>query len=196
MKMETGTLNPKLAVLFVVCVVGILWYRFGPSSDRESAAVTSSETVPQAEQRLQLLRQAAATVQGKEESLKKYTAELAEREKGILQAPTESQADALLLETVNNLARGNGITTGGGEFRDKPLSKDYGEITTTVSFTCAIEQLVNLMAALADHPQILATHELRINGGTDKNKNIQVQLTVSSVVPRKLLPEKKGGTLF
>jgi hypothetical protein len=66
----------------------------------------------------------------------------------------------------------------------------------TVRFACDIVQLVNLMAALADHQQILATDELRITGGNDKKKNVQVLLTVSTVVARKLLPEKKGGTLF
>ena len=66
----------------------------------------------------------------------------------------------------------------------------------TVRFACDIVQLVNLMAALADYPQILATDEMRIAGGSDKKKNVQVLLTVSTVVARKLLPEKKGGTLF
>jgi hypothetical protein len=52
------------------------------------------------------------------------------------------------------------------------------------------------MAALADHSQILATDDMRISGGGDKTKRVQVMLTVSTVVARKLLPEKKGGTLF
>ena len=130
------------------------------------------------------------------DQLKQAAAELADREKGILQAPTEPEAQAQLLETLNNLARSNGITTQGGEFRDKPLTKDYGEVSATVHFTCGIEQLVNLMASLADHPQILATDELRITGGNDKNKNVEAMLTVSAVVARKLLPVKKEGTLF
>jgi Tfp pilus assembly protein PilO len=196
MNMNLGTVSPKLVVAFVLSLAAILWLRFGYLSDRATPTVTVVESIPQAEQRLQKLRLAAATVPGREELLKKATAELADREKGIIQAPTESQAQALLLETLNNIARGNGISTQGGEFHDKPLTKDYGEISVTVRFGCDIVQLVNLLAGLADQPQILATQEMRITGGNDKKKNIQVMMTVSAVVARKLLPEKKGGTQF
>jgi Tfp pilus assembly protein PilO len=196
MNLKFGAIDRKSVLTLVGGVALILAVRFGVYGDRQSSSVTSAETVPQAEQRLKNLRQAAATVPGKEERLKKASIELAEREKGILDAPTEAEAQALLLETLNNLARSNGIATQGGDFRDRPLSKDYGEVSVTVRFACDIVQLVNLMAALADHPRILATDEMRITGGADKKKTVQVMLTVSSVVPRKLLPEKKGGTLF
>jgi Tfp pilus assembly protein PilO len=196
MNIKFGAVDRKSVVVLVGGVALILAIRYGVYGDRATSSVTSADTIPQAEQRLKNLRLAAATVPGKEERLKQAAAELADREKGILQAPTEAQAQALLLETLNNLARNNGITTQGGDFRDRPLSKDYGEVSVTVRFACDIVQLVNLMAALADHPQILATNEMRITGGSDKKKNVQVLLTVSSVVARKLLPEKKGGTLF
>jgi len=196
MNIKFGTIDRKSVLTLVFGVGLILWIRFGIYGDHEAPSVTSAETIPQAEQRLKNLRQAAATVDGKEERLKKASAELAGREKGMLDAPTEAQAQAQLLETVNNLARSNGIATQGGEFRDKPLSREYGEVTATMRFNCDISQLVNLMAALADYPQILATQELRLAGGNDKKKIITVTLTVSTVVQRKLLPEKKGGTLF
>jgi Tfp pilus assembly protein PilO len=196
MNVKFGTVDRKSVVVLVVGVALILAIKYGVYGDHATSSITAVETIPQAEQRLNNLRQAAATVAGKEELLKHSTAELAEREKGMLQAPTEAQAQAQLLETLNNLARNNGIATVGGDFRDKPLSKDYGEVAVTVRFGCDIVQLVNLMAALADHSQILATDDMRISGGTDKTKRVQVMLTVSTVVARKLLPEKKGGTLF
>jgi Tfp pilus assembly protein PilO len=196
MNIQLGTVNRKLLVVFVVSVAAILWVRFSVLSDHPTSTVVVSETIPQAEQRLQKLRLVAATVPGKEESLKKAMAELAEREKGMLQAPTEAQAQAQLLETLNNLARSNGIATQGGDFHDKPLSKDYGEVSVTVRFGCDIVQLINLMAALADQPQILATNEMRITGGNDKKKNVQVRLSLSGVVPKKLVPEKKGAGAF
>jgi Tfp pilus assembly protein PilO len=197
MNLQVGQIDRKSIVWLVIGLVVIVILRWGVYGDHATAGVTTTETVPMAEKRLQKLREIKATVPGREELLKQATAELAIREKGILQAPTQAQADAQLLETLNNLARNNGITTQGGEFRDRPLTKDYGEISVTVSFNCDIAQLINLMAALADHPQILATNELRLNDGNDrKNKTLRAMLTVSSVVPRKLLPDKKGGTLF
>ena len=66
-------------------------------------------------------------------------------------------------------------------------------VSVTETFNCAIEQLVNFMAALANEPEIVATNEIHITGGRDKKKNIQVRLGLSGVVPRKLVPVKKGA---
>ena len=63
----------------------------------------------------------------------------------------------------------------------------------TETFNCGIEQFVNFMAALANEPQIVATNDIHITGGRDKNKNVQVRLSLSGVVPRKLVPVKKGA---
>jgi hypothetical protein len=65
-----------------------------------------------------------------------------------------------------------------------------------VTFTCGIDQLVNLLAALANEPEILATNQIQVTGGNDKKKNLQVRLNLSGVVPRKLVPEKKGVGTF
>jgi hypothetical protein len=55
---------------------------------------------------------------------------------------------------------------------------------------------VNLLAALANQPELLSTSEIQITGSADKNKVIQVRLTLSGVVSRKLNQEKKiGGAL-
>jgi predicted RNA-binding protein YlqC (UPF0109 family) len=65
-----------------------------------------------------------------------------------------------------------------------------------VSFTCGIEQLVNLLAALGDQPQLVATEEIRVNHGNDKKKNVQVRLMVAAPVVGKLIPKKKGLAAF
>ena len=197
--MTTGTLDRRLVFLLVGSLAVALVLRFGVYSDSSAPVVAVSETIPQAEQRLDQLRRIAATVDGKEAVKKQADAELAVREKGLIQADTESQARAQLLELTTNIARSNGIETHGmDEFHDKPVSGDYGEISVTVSFNCAIEQLVNFLAALSNQPEILATNEIRVAGGHDKKKNVQVRLSVSGLVPRKLLPadSKKGLASF
>jgi len=55
---------------------------------------------------------------------------------------------------------------------------------------------VNFLAGLANEPQILATNEINVSGGNDKNKNVQVRLSLSGVVPKKLAPERKGALAF
>ncbi len=63
-------------------------------------------------------------------------------------------------------------------------------------FTCGIDQLVNFLAGIADQPEILATDSVFIGARGDKNKSVTVRLTLSGVVPRKLVPEKKGLATF
>lgn len=162
--------------------------------DSGGGVVAPSETTAQAEQRLQHVRQLAATVPGKVVVKKAAEDNVTSLEKGIFKAETESQAHAQLLEMVNNVAKANGVQTHGqDEYRSKPLSNDYGELTVTVSFSCDVVQLVNFLAGLASQDQVLATNGIHITGGTDKKKILQVRLGVSGLVPRKLLtPEKKG----
>jgi len=56
--------------------------------------------------------------------------------------------------------------------------------------------LVNLLTAIGNQPQILATNEIFVNGGADKQKRVGVRLSVSAAVPRTLLPAKKGASAF
>jgi Tfp pilus assembly protein PilO len=195
--MTLGTLDRKSAITGGIGLALVLIVRFGFMSDSSNAVVTATESIPQAEKRLQHVRSIAATVPGKQEVLKLATAEMDAREKGVLKSATESQAEALLLEIVNNVAKAQGVSTRGmEEYHSKPLSGDYGEISITVSFNCDITQLVNFLAGLADQDPILATNDIRVTGTPDKKKVLNVRLSVAALVPRKLLPEKKGGTAF
>jgi hypothetical protein len=195
--MSFGTLDRKTAILWISAVAAILILRFFVLADRSPDVVAASESVPMAEKRLERLRQISATVPGKEALMKQASAELESREKGMLKAETGAQAQAQLQELLHKVGAANGIDIRGiEEMRIKPLGADYGEASVTVRFTCLIEQLVNLLAALATQPELVSTNQIQITGNADKNKTIQVRLTLSGVVTRKLAQEKKtGGSL-
>jgi hypothetical protein len=195
--MQLGSLDRRSLAALALGVGAILVVRFVFFADR-TPVVTAATTdnIPAAEKRLDRLRRIAATVPGKEELLKQAQAELAGREKAILQDATEAEAQAHLLEMIHGTAAANGIDARGmQDFRGVPISEDYGEIWTTVQFGCGIEQLVNLLTALGNQPEILATYDIHVSGGNDKKKGIQVRLSVSGIVPRKLIP-KKGTASF
>ncbi len=199
MTFTLGTIDRRTLVLLLV-MLGLLVaiiLRSGLSNDSSGVVVAPSDSIPAAEHRLERLRQVAATVPGKEEVLKKALAELDTRHAGMLKADTSAQAQAQLIEVIRRVAMANGIDARGAEeMRVRPLANDYGEVSVTVTFSCAIEQLVNFLAALANEPQILATNEINISGGTDKKKNVQVRLGLSAVVPKKLVPAKRGLAAF
>jgi|ERR1035438_1311547 hypothetical protein len=183
-------------VLLVLSVLVVL--RYTVFSDSGAPVVAAQQdSIPAAERRLETLRKVAATVPAEEALYKRAAAELSAREVGLLKADTEQQAQVALLDLVQNTARVNQVEIRGSQaFSEKILNDDYGEVSVTVAFNCGMEQLVNLLAAIGNQPEILATNEIHISGGSDKNKNVQVRMVVSAAVPRKLLPEKKGQAGF
>ena len=195
--MTVGTLDRKTLLILAGGLAGIAILRFGVYGDHQPSVVAAVDSIPMAEARLQKLRELAATVPAREAVLKAATADLESREKGMLKADTVPQAQALLQEVIRSVGAANGIDARGMEdWRFKSMGNDYGEVSVTVSFTCAIEQLVNFLAALANEPELLATNSIQVTGGGDKNKRIQVRLSLSGVVPRKLIPERRAGSAF
>ena len=80
----------------------------------------------------------------------------------------------------------------GGEFGAPKAFGDYGLVYTTVIFECHVEQLVNFLADLAKQPELVAPSEERIVSANAKDKTLTVRMVLAGVVPKKLIPEKKG----
>lgn len=177
----------------------ILWgvMYFWPSSSNGPVVVSSTDSVESAEKRLARARDLAATVPQKEAALKTVQAELAKREAGLIQAPTAAQARAQLLQILERLCAAEtppirivNDQLGGVS----PLGNDYGAVDVTVEIQCSIEQLVNLLASIAGQRELISTNDLRVTAPINpKDKMMSVHLAVSGVVPRKLVPEKKGS---
>jgi hypothetical protein len=196
MAVEVGTLDRRMLFLLVGSVALFLILRFGVYGGSATTVAASADSIPVAEKRLAKIRQLVATVPGKEGLVAHAKTEVADREQGVLKADTEAQAQAQLAELIQATAKSNGIDARGvQELGRQAISDDYGEIWTTVAFTCGIEQLVNLLAALGNQAPILATNEISVVGGADKKKNVQVRLTVSALVPRKLIPKRGAAGL-
>ena len=183
-----------------ILVAGPLYYWFlsGPSASTPAVAA-SADNVTAAERRLARLRDTAATVPQKEEILKNVQAELTKRETGLIQADTAAQAQAQLLQILRRLAGSENppVEIRNTEFGGiAPLGDAYGSISVTVQIECRIEQLVNILAAIAAQPEILSTNDIHIaSSNNPKEKVVGVRMSVSAVVPRKLVPskDKKGA---
>ncbi len=169
------------------------------SSSSATVAVASTDSVGMAEKQLAKLREAAATVPQKQEILKQLSDELALREKGVISADTAAQAQAQIIQVLRKLGHDENPPVEirsqemGAPVRPLENSDVYGEVLVGVTIECGIDQLVNIMVGLAARPELIASNELRVTSANPKNKTIGVHLTVSGVVPRKLVPGKKGS---
>jgi hypothetical protein len=191
--MTTGTLDRRTLLVLVAGVLLVLVLRFVVMADKRPEVLAAYDSVPLAETRLAKLRAAVSTVPGKEKVDKQAAAELATREKGMIRADTAAQAQAQLLEIIRRVGKDDGIDVRGAEeMKVRPLADDYGEVVVAVSFTCRIEQFINFMTDLANRPEMVATSDIRVAASNPKEKTVQVRLGLSGVVPRKLVPQKKG----
>ena len=195
MNFEIGTLDRRKLVILVAGLVLLVIVLVARQGDSPAPGVAAADSIPLAERRLERLRQLAAPVPGKEGVLQQARTEIQGREAGILRSDTAPQAQAQLMDVIRRVATANGIDARGAEeLRVRPLANDYGEVLVAVTFTCGIEQLVNFLAALANESEIIATDEINVSGGNDKKKAVQVRLSLSGVVPKKLVPAKRAAT--
>src|SRR3989442_1730550 len=194
MKLDKRDRRALLLLAAAAALALVIKLSVGSGPEVAEAAVN---TVDMAEKKLARLRQLAATVPGKEAVLKQASDQLAAKEAGVIQAETAQQAQAQLLQVIRTLGKTEDIDARGGEFGPvKPLGEDYGEVSVAVSFESGIDHFVNFLSALTSEKALLATSEMRITSSNPKEKTVTVRLTLSGVIPRKLVPEQKGPSLF
>jgi hypothetical protein len=194
------TLTPggrrALAWTMVSGILSVVWAYWPASSQSTVAVAASTDSVAMAEKQLSKLREAAATVPQKQEIFKRVSGDLALREKGIIAADTAQQAQAQIFQILRKLGQDENppVQLRSQEIGPvRPLGDSYGEVLVTVQVECGIDQLVNILVGLAARPELIASNELRVTSSNAKDKTIGVRLVVSGVVPRKLVPGKKGA---
>ncbi len=188
----------RRALLLLGCAaIGTMLYVLIADAPMESGTAVNGQTsIPAVEKRLERMRQLAAQAPGREEVLKQVQAQLAVREKRILQADTAAQAQAQLLQIVRRVAQSQNppVEVRGSEFGAAKVLGDYGEVPVSVNVECGVEQLLNILSELTSQQELLAVSELRIYSANAKQKTTNVRVLVTALVPKKLVPEKKGGS--
>lgn len=180
-----GALGVFLLVQYVVL----------PDNNAPASSAVSMST-DQLRQRVARLRQIAASLPVREALLKQTDADLADRERGVVQAGTAAEAQSEVLQTAQRIGKANEIDVHSGDFPAPRPFGDYALVYTTVSFDCHIEQLLNFLADLTHEPQLIVPSDERITATNAKEKTMTVRMTLAGVVAKKLLPEKKGIGAF
>jgi hypothetical protein len=165
----------------------------GGSAPAAQAVSLSSE---QLRQKVALLRQTAAALPVHEALLKQMDADLADRERGIIQAGTAAEAQAQLVLTAQRVGKVNELDVRGSDSPAPKAFGEYGIVYATISFDCHIEQLLNFLADLTREQELIVPSEERITSTNAKEKMMSVRMLLAGVVSKKLIPEKKGLGAF
>ena len=117
----------------------------------------------------------------------------------MIRADTAAQAQAQLLQILRKLAKKQ---TPPIDLRNteigmvKAFGDKYGEVTVALNFESRIDQLINLLSDVTAQKEIIGVNDMRIGGAHPKEKTMPVRLTISGLVRRELVPDKKGQWLF
>jgi hypothetical protein len=196
------TITPRdkkalLALAAAALIYVILQYTgIADPSASTVAGSRGADSVELAQQRAARLRQIAALVPAREAVMKQVSSDLADREKGLIRADTAAQAQAAVGEVAVRVGKANQIDIRGGDFPAPKTFGEYGVVYSTVTFECHIEQLVNFLADLSHQPELVVPSEERITASQPKQKLVTVRMVLAGVVPKKLIPEKKGFGTF
>ena len=195
--MKLSPRERRLVMLVVPAVLLAIILRFAvPDETAAPASSTDSGSIALTRQRAMRLRQLIATTPAREATLKQVTADLTDRERGVLQADTAAQAQAQLLEIARRVGKAEEIDVRGGDFGAPKTFGEYGLVYTTITFECHVEQLVNFLAGLSKQPELIVPAEERIASNNAKQKMMAVRMVLAGVAPKKLIPEKKGLGAF
>ena len=185
-----------LKIMVPMLIGGLIWM-FWPSGDGGKPVAQATTNTPAGlEQQLERLRSKEAQIPAKQGMVKDLLNQLNAREQGLIMADTLPQAQAILAGSVRQVARQEGF-----DFRNMSFSQtsiyggEYGQIAVQVTAECRIEQVVNFLADLTKRPELLATEDMRISTGNAQSKVLQFAVTISGLVPKRLVPEKRVGVL-
>lgn len=137
-------------------------------------------------------RRSAAALPQKQETLRRLTAELASREGSLIEAATQSEAQAELLEVVKTALnqQDRPLEIKKVEFvPGRELDETYAEISVVITTECTIDEIVNVLSDLTAAPQAIATNEITLTVENQKLKTLQARLRMSALVRKSVLSQ-------
>ena len=195
--MKISEREKKILVVWCVAVTLMLGYYLWPSDDGVPEVVGAGSSVADAEMQLERVRGLAAQTPGREQALGRVKAELEQWEAGVITSETGQQAQAELLQILREVgsAQSPPLDFGSveiGQIARMQNSDDYGEALVSISFECAIEQLVNMLADLTTRPEMMVTHEIRISPSNNEDKILRVRMSLAGLLPSSQVPKQRG----
>jgi hypothetical protein len=187
------TILPAAVAIWAMFQYVILPPNAGPAAPARGSVSLDPELL---RQRVALLRQTVAALPVREALLKQTNADLADRERGVIQAGTFAEAQAELVLAARRLGNGSQLEVRASDSPAPRAFGDYGIVYATITFDCHIEQLLNFLADLTHEQELIVPSEERITSGNNKDKTMSVRMVLAGVVAKKLIPEKKSLGAF
>lgn len=154
------------------------------------ASAPSGDEVSALEQQLRLTRERARLKPLHEVELGAARDRLAGLETRLLTSEDAALAQAEMRSLVGDLLAQEGVDLTSSRFGTVKLERNvYAQVPLAVEFTCGSDQLVNLLAAIADSSRLLTTRDIAIRPANADVKSLRVMMTVSGYLPLERTPD-------
>jgi hypothetical protein len=176
----------------LVVVAMVQWWPSG--EDAVTAAPTN--TVEQAEMRLQRARRIAAATRERTAEKQAAEKELQTLEQGMLRAESAALAHAALAQKLRALGRRQSPAVEFRTVENGPIELwegSWARMQLAVSLDCTVDQLVNLLADVSSQPELISVAEMHVSAASDRAKRMPVRITFAALLPRAMAPLKKGA---
>jgi len=161
---------------------------FSPSAP--GAVASPSDSVARLEQDLKIAQLRARRKPISDAELAAAQRLLEVREQRLLTSADPALAQAEMQQIMGEMLVAEGIVMKGSRFVTAALEgEDYARIGVSVNFSCGIEQLVNLMASIANAERLLTPRDVRVRPDNKEIKSVRVELTVAGYLPLDRAPE-------
>lgn len=165
------------AALFLTLEFGVLPLWDSMQADRAGLTVE--------EQTFQKFREAVAAKAEREAQRALLEAQLREAEQGLLPGETPAIASAELRSRIQQLAADHGMEVPSIQFQPgRPLSDEYLQVPLGIQLKGRIDGLVGFLEDCGSGPTTLQVLKLSIQGVGDKEKILNIGLTVAGILPR------------
>lgn len=168
----------------------LLQFGLPAPSGGESAADAPSSSLAALEERLQTAQMRVRRKPLGDAELASAERLLASIESGLLDSPDPALAQAEMRSRAGDLLLAEGIVMSSSRFAAVELEGEhYARVPIDVTFSCGIEQLVNLMAAVANSDRLLTSRRIRVRPDKKEIKSVRVEMRLAGYLPVERAPE-------
>ena len=178
-----------MLLLLIPILLAVGFWQVGLWSSQSGSTLTGG-SIDALEQRFLLARDQANQKPLSDAEYAAVEAALEKVEGRLLASESSALAQAEMQSLLGDLLKGEGIVMKNSRFGTVALEGEhYAQVPLTVEFSCAIEQFVNLTAAVASAPKLLTTRSIRVNQDNADTKAVRVQMIVAGYLPVARTPE-------
>ena len=178
--MKTRDKRALIAAGIAVALFVIFQFGVFPAWDRMQGSRMNLEVQ---ERTLAKYREAAASLEWRNQQAAALETQLREAEGGLLESGTAALASAEMQGLVRNLAAAQSIEVRSSDFLPvRPLGENYAQVPVGLQFQCRLDQLAGFLQSVGESTRSLSVSRLLLQAANPKEGTVGVNLILTGIM--------------